>query len=221
MSIRVQLRFFAVVREQLGSSGENVELATASTVADLFAALAERHPSIVQLRPHLRCAVNMEFVSDEHVLYDGDEVAFIPPVAGGCSRARVTDEPLDPDATVSRVRAAKHGAVVTFQGVVRNHSHGETVAFIEYEAYAEMARSKLDEIAAEIGEKWPECDVQVDHRTGHLEVGDIAIVIAVASPHRKEAFSACQYMIDEIKQRVPIWKREVGPDGASWVGMGS
>ena len=163
----------------------------------------------------------MEFVSDEHVLADGDEVALIPPVAGGNGRVRVTSEPLEPEKVATRVQASKHGAVVTFQGVVRDHSDGKPVAFIEYEAYPEMARAKLEEIAGEIDAKWPSCDLQVEHRTGHLEVGDVAIVIAVASPHRKNAFSACQYMIDEIKQRVPIWKREVGPDGASWVGMGS
>ena len=133
----------------------------------------------------------------------------------------LSSEPLDMQELVGRVRRDEHGAVATFLGVVRNRSRGRDVSFLEYEAYESMALAKLEQIADEVSERWPGCRIVVTHRVGRLEVGDAAVAIAASAPHRKEAFRACEYMIDRIKEIVPIWKKEVGPDGSEWVGMGS
>jgi MoaE-MoaD fusion protein len=219
--MRVELKYFAVVRERVGCSEETLELPGGATVADLWSALEQRYDALRALRPHVRVAVNMEFAGDAEALREGDEIALIPPVAGGIARARLTDAPLDPQALARRVRQDQHGALVTFVGVVRNTHLGREVSYLEYEAYGDMATRKLEEILAECDARWPGCQVAVEHRTGRLEIGEAAVVIAVASPHRKDAFHACEHVIDRIKQDVPIWKREVGPDGSSWVGMGS
>jgi molybdopterin synthase catalytic subunit len=221
MSIEIRLRYFAFVREQLGLETESLALAEGADVSSLYTTLAERHPVLGRVRKHLRIAVNRNFVDDDYVLQAGDEVALIPPVAGGSDRVRVTPEPLDADALASQVRLDQHGAVVTFVGVVRNNSQGKEVSSLEYEAFIEMATSKLAQIIDELSDRWPDCNGAVHHRVGQLKIGEAAVAIAVAAPHRKEAFLACEYAIDRIKQIVPIWKKEVGPDGDFWVGMGS
>ncbi len=218
--IRVNVLFFAIVRERLGKRSQELEIPDGSTISDFWKALTSTHPGMDSLKAHIRTAVNMDFVEDSYTLKDGDEVALIPPVAGGAPVARMTLEKLDPDALARRVLSDEDGAVVTFAGAVRNHSQGRTVSFLEYEAYPEMAVHQMELVISEVSEKWPECRVLVDHRYGRLEIGDLAVVIAVASPHRKEAFAACEYVIDRLKETAPIWKREVGPDGTEWVGMG-
>ncbi|MDO8672163.1 MAG: molybdenum cofactor biosynthesis protein MoaE [Dehalococcoidia bacterium] len=110
------------------------------------------------------------------------------------------------------------GAVVTFAGVVRGFSKGKKVLYLEYEAYKEMAEKKMAVIGDEIKARWPVDGVAIRHRIGHLEIGDTAVAIAVSSAHRREAFEACQYAIDRIKQFVPVWKKEVWEDGDVWVG---
>ena len=218
--ISVEIRYFAIVRETLSTQRETLEIEAGATVADLFHKLSNRHPALRDLEPHLRVAVNLQFVDGLHVLQDGDEVALIPPVAGGQHRAHITKDPIDPGAVMARVFDDGYGATVTFTGTVRNTNKGNEVSYLEYEVYPEMAEAKMEEIASEIEERWSPCSVVVEHRVGRLIVGEIAIVIAVGAPHRKEAFRACESMLDQIKEMVPIWKREVGPDGDSWVGEG-
>jgi molybdopterin converting factor subunit 1 len=221
-TIAVHLRYFAVVRERLGRDAETVTQPHGATVADLCAELGRRHPALVALLPHLRVARNLDFVDGDAQLANDDEVALIPPVAGGTApRARLTQDPLDPTAIEAQVRSSRHGAVVTFVGVVRDHSQGRAVSYLEYEVYPDMALAKLESILSEVDERWPEVRSAVTHRYGRLDIGDAAVVVVVAAPHRKDAFAACAYVIDRIKEVVPIWKREVGPDGESWVGMGS
>ena len=115
-----------------------------------------------------------------------------------------------------RVRRDSHGAVVTFSGVIRDNSEGKNVLSVEYEAYREMAERELRRIGEEIREKWGLEDVALVHRTGKLNIGETAVVIAVGAPHRKVAFQACEYAIDRIKQIVPIWKKETFEGGESW-----
>lgn len=130
----------------------------------------------------------------------------------------ITREPILPEVVINRVRRDVHGAVVAFVGTVRDNSEGKKVLFLEYEAYKEMAEKKLHAIADEVREKWQLEDVAISHRVGRVEVGEIITVIAVAAPHRKEAFEACQYIIDRLKAVVPLWKKEVREDGEVWVG---
>jgi molybdopterin synthase catalytic subunit len=130
----------------------------------------------------------------------------------------ITEKPLVPEQVINRVhRKETHGAVVSFIGIVRGYSAGKKVLFLEYEAYKEMAEKKLREIAEEIKSRWQLEDLAISHRIGHLEVGEPVLVVVVAAPHRQEAFAACQYAIDRLKQIVPIWKKEVWEGGESWV----
>ena len=130
---------------------------------------------------------------------------------------KITDEVIEPDALYQIALKDDNGAVVTFAGVVRNHSGGKRTDHLVYEAYADMAEKKMREIGHEVRSRWGIEDLGILHRTGRLEIGEISVLIAVSSPHRSEAFAACQYAIDRLKQIVPIWKKEVGEDGESWV----
>lgn len=133
-------------------------------------------------------------------------------------RVAVTEEPLSESALSKEVRRPQAGAVVVFSGTVRNHAPGKTgVTKLEYEAYPEHVEQKLEEVAAEATERWPVLAVAVEHRIGTLEVGDDAVIVAVAAAHRAEAFEAARHIIDELKQRVPIWKKEHHSQGAEWV----
>ena len=130
----------------------------------------------------------------------------------------ITDEPLDPEAITARVTRDSNGAVVTFLGTTRDFTAGRTVLHLEYEAYRPMADNKLAQIADEIRDRWSIEDVAISHRLGRLEIGEVSLVVAVASPHREAAFEACQYSVDRIKQMVPIWKKEFFEGGEVWVG---
>jgi molybdopterin converting factor subunit 1 len=223
--VLVQVRYFAVVRERLGREQDSLELPAGADVAAALDALAARHPPIGALRPYLQTAVNRSMVRGEHVLVDGDELALIPPVAGGSdARARVAhvvaDRPPSLDACVAAVRGPDAGGIATFTGMVRARSQGRDVSRLEYEAYGEMAEQVFRQLCEELERELPGVRLAVEHAVGTLAVGDVAVVIAAAAPHRAEAFRACQAMIDRLKERAPIWKKETGPDGTSWVGMG-
>lgn len=130
----------------------------------------------------------------------------------------ITHDPLDPEAVTASVRRDTNGAVVTFLGTTRGLTGGREVTHLEYEAYRPMADNTLARIVDEIRQRWDIEDVAVHHRLGRLEIGEISLVVAVASPHRRAAFEACQYSVDRIKQVVPIWKKELFKDGEVWVG---
>ena len=134
------------------------------------------------------------------------------------ARAELSTEPLSVDAVVDRVRHEGAGAVDVFLGLVRETNEGLPVTLLEYEAYGPMALAEMERICGEIEPAMPEVRVAVAHRLGALRVGEAAVVCAASAPHRGEAFAACRKLIDEIKHRVPIWKREHGPEGAYWVG---
>lgn len=219
--MQVQVRFFAITRERAGVSEASFEVEAGATLGDLWALIAARYPALAPLRPHLRLALELEYVSEDTALRDGAEVALIPPVAGGSPRCTLTEAPIDPATIVRRVERPAAGAIATFQGVVRDHAHGKAVTHLEYEVYPSMALAKLREVAAEAEARWPACQVAVEHRVGRLEIGETAVLIAVSSPHRGEAFEAVRYTIDRIKEVVPIWKKEFSPDGSVWVGLGS
>jgi len=129
----------------------------------------------------------------------------------------ITREIIRTQSVIDKVLKETCGAVVTFIGTVRNNSEGKRVLYLEYEAYPEMAKKKLEEIAAEVRSKWPIEEVAVTHRLGRMEIGEISVVIAVSSGHRLVAFQACQYTIDRIKEIVPIWKKEFYEDGSAWI----
>jgi MoaE-MoaD fusion protein len=218
--MKIQVRYFAVLRERLRSEGETLELPEGSTVAAALALLAERHEPFGALRGRCQMAVNQTMVRADEVLHDGDELALIPPVAGGERHVRLLDEPLSLDRVVRAVASPDAGGIATFTGVVRRHSAGREVERLEYEAYREMAEKVMRELCDQIEAEIAGVRLAVEHRAGALVVGDAAVVIAASAPHRAEAFAACRALIDRLKQQVPIWKKEIGPDGAEWVGLG-
>jgi molybdopterin synthase catalytic subunit len=128
----------------------------------------------------------------------------------------LTREPIDHAVLVAHVRAAEDGAVVTFDGCVRNHSHGRRTLYLDYEAYESMALAKIREISAAIHEKFAIHRVAIAHRLGRLQIGETSVFIAVSAPHRRAAFDACRFAIDTLKRTVPIWKKEYFEDGAVW-----
>ena len=130
----------------------------------------------------------------------------------------LTDSPIDPQALVRRVMRRSDGAYVLFEGVVRDHHEGKAVESIFYDAYRPMAEKEMEKIVRDVEQAYPDVAVTVVHRLGLLVVGDSSIAIVAASPHRAEAFAACRTIIDRIKETVPIWKKERGPDGEEWVG---
>jgi len=163
--------------------------------------------------------VNKAYVTHDHELHDGDELALIPPVSGGDSRRyRIQSEALDPRLTESLVAHPGAGAIATFIGTVRDHGRGRAVTRLEYEAYAPAAELTMSQIGEEIRERWGIDHVAITHRVGLLGVGEASVVISVASAHRDAAFEACRYAIERIKEIVPIWKKEHYADGAAWLG---
>jgi molybdopterin synthase catalytic subunit len=216
--VRITILYFAVFREKLRRDSEIVELPDGADLAALVETL-ERHEPVRALRGRYRIAVNQEMV-DRATLRDGDEVALIPPVAGGSRHAVVLDRPLSLDRVVEAVRGPTAGGVVTFTGAVRGLSHGARIERLEYEAYKPMAEKVMAELCDEIEREIDGARVAVEHRVGVLAVGEVAVVIAASAPHRAEAFTACRAMIDRLKDRVPIWKKEVGESGEVWVGLG-
>jgi molybdopterin synthase catalytic subunit len=218
--MQIHVLYFAVFRERLGRDDETLELAAGSTVADALETLAQRHPDIAKLRGRFRVAVNQDFATDDQALADRDELALIPPVAGGAHHVVLSSEPLSLDRCIAAVSGPGMGGIVTFTGMVRLHSRGTTIDHLEYEAYAPMAVKTMTELCVEIEAEIAGVRLAVEHRVGSLAIGDIAVVIAAAAPHRAEAFTACRAMIDRLKDRVPIWKKEISVDGAEWVGLG-
>lgn len=217
--VHVTVLYFAAARERAGVGREEVALAVPS-VAALLQALVERHPTLGPLLPHLRVAVNQEFVTPEAAVPDGAEVALVPPVAGGSGLFRVVDQPLQLSEAIAAVGGEAYGAVVTFSGAVRDQTRGRRVVRLEYEAYAPMAERVFAQIAGEAAARWPGARVSILHRTGTLRPGELAVVIAAAAPHRAEAFDACRHAIERLKQDAPIWKKEHFEDGEVWVGLG-
>jgi len=188
-----------------------------ATVGELRLVLAAEHAIFDQLGERLAVSVNLELASLETTLQPGDEVAFLPPVAGGVGLCTISDRPLIEAEVAARVRGRDAGGVVTFVGAVRDRARGRDIEYLEYEAYPEMAEREMQRISDACAERWPGTRVAIAHRTGHLDIGDLAVIIVAAAPHRAEAFDACRYAIDTLKETVPIWKKEVASDGQYWV----
>jgi molybdopterin synthase catalytic subunit/molybdopterin converting factor small subunit len=207
----VTVRLFAGLRERAGWSRREVD---AATVADVWRAL-----DIGEEPAGLLYAVNKEYATPDRGLADGDEVALIPPVSGGAFL--LSDEPLSLDRVVDEVRDEGAGAIATFTGTTRIQSRGRTVKHLDYEAYEGMAERVMAEIAEGLQSRYELSAVAIHHRVGHVGIGETSVVIAVSAPHRQDALAACKDAIDELKERVPLWKKEVYEGGEEWVGRGS
>jgi molybdopterin converting factor subunit 1 len=218
--MQVRVRLFGALREAVGAKELSVEVTEGARVADLQAQLASEHAILERFGDRLAISVNYEIAPLDALLREDDEVAFLPPVAGGSSnppQCWLSEHALDVGEVVARVSGPGMGGIVTFVGAVRDHARGRNIRHLEYEAYPGMAEREMEKIAAAASERWPGCRVAIAHRAGHLEVGEIAVAIAAAAPHRAEAFEACRFAIDTLKETVPIWKKEIATDGEYWV----
>jgi molybdopterin converting factor subunit 1 len=203
--MRVRVRLFAALRERAGRDALELDLPEGARVSDALAAVDDLAGGL-----SLVLAVNREYADPGDPLSAGDELALIPPVSGGATTAphvAVRDEPLSLDALVARVQDPRAGAVVTFSGVTRE------VDFLDYEAYAEMAAEQMRGIVAAAVERHGLCAAAAEHRVGRVALGEPSVIVAVSAPHRGEAFAGGREIIDELKARAPIWKREEG----TWV----
>jgi MoaE-MoaD fusion protein len=220
--MRVRVLFFGQLKEIVGAAQEDADLSDGARVEDLFERYGRRFPKLAEFRDSIAAAVNQEYAEWRAPLRGGDEVAFLPPVSGGQQAATVEDilqlvrEPIDARTITETLRAPADGALVVFDGFVRNNFKGRQTLFLEYEAYEPMAYAQMREILAHIRAQFPVHRVAIVHRLGRLEVGETSVFIAVSSPHRAAAFDACRYAIDALKRFVPIWKKEHFADGALW-----
>ncbi|MEO6952192.1 MAG: molybdenum cofactor biosynthesis protein MoaE [Polyangia bacterium] len=217
--MRLTVLLFAAARDRAGSSTLQVEVSDTPTAREVLYACAAHKPELAPLLPQLRVAVNQVFVELDTPVVEGAEVALLPPVQGGSGPHLVlTSEPLSLERVVAAVSDEEHGAIATFSGVVRRTSHGKRVHRLDYEAYGAMADRTLRDLAAELVARYPSVRIAVEHRTGELAVGELAVVIAAGAPHRRDALSACEDAIEAVKARLPVWKREHTDEGAEWVG---
>jgi molybdopterin converting factor subunit 1 len=222
--MQIHVLYFAMLRERARLERETLELPAGADVAAARAAIGVRHPEVAALLPRVQTAVNRSMVPETRVLADGDELALIPPVAGGAGPRKIAigPAPLTVAEVMAAVEGPARGGVVSFTGVVRRQGHHlPDVIRLEYEAYVAMAAEVLADIAQEIEREWPGTHVAIHHRVGALAVGETAVAIAAAAPHRAEAFEACRAAIDRLKERAPIWKKEVGESGEVWLGFGA
>jgi molybdopterin synthase catalytic subunit len=209
--MKVHVRLFAGLRERAGWSQREIE---AATIADVWPALA-----LGDEPAGLLYAVNKEYATADRALADGDEVAVIPPVSGGAFL--LSEEPLSLERVVDEVRSEQAGAIATFTGTTRISSRGRTVTHLEYEAYEGMAERVMTEIADGLQARYQLTAVAIHHRVGRVAIGETSVAIAVSAAHRQDALAACKDAIDELKERVPLWKKEVYAGGEEWIGRGS
>jgi molybdopterin synthase catalytic subunit len=217
--IQVRLLFFAGQRDIVGQAAMSMHLERDTTLGGLWERLTTEYPQLQKYSGHLLYAVNQEFSTSATVLHDGDEVAFVPPVSGGVPELpepfAIIDKPLAAAPLESLVQTPADGAVVTFAGVVRDNFDGRATSHLTYESYGPMAVSVLRQIAQEAQATYAIGQVAVHHRVGQLEIGETAVLVVVAAPHRQAALEAVGYIMDRIKQIAPIWKCEHWADGAS------
>ena len=221
--MHIKLRFFASLRERLGRSEGSCEVPEGATVRTVWETLKQEHPTLVEVERSLAFAVAQEYVDGDHPLHDNDELAFIPPVSGGVmSNSRlscqITQEPIHLDELTAFVADPGAGAMATFVGTTRDSNDGRRVIRLEYECYPGMAEKEMEKIGQEVLERWPVKKVAMLHRLGRVDIGEASVAIAVSSGHRHAAFEACHYAINQLKETVPIWKKELYEGGEVWIG---
>jgi len=210
-AMKVRILAFAALRDRLGFCEKTVDLADGASVSDAAVLVFGGEPP-----RGLAYAVNEQYTATDRVLSDGDEVAILPPVAGGLPLLRVQADPIDVPALRAQVGDPGCGAVLVFEGTAREVA-GETLVSLEYEAYGPMAERFFAEVADEIQEQHGVDRLAIVHRTGSVALGEPSIAIVVASPHRAAGFAALRHAIERIKDKAPIWKKEVTEKRAHWV----
>jgi len=221
--MRVQILPFGMLKDVLSQAP--LELPAESTVADLLGVLSEhlrQQPSASQLLSRIAVSVNAEYAQPGQILREGDQVGLLPPVSGGLAETaaqivtHLTRQAIPADELVTAAKQGSDGAVVVFDGIVRDNTRGRLTLHLDYEAYEEMAERQIAELATQAGQRFGVRGVTLVHRLGRLEIGETSVLIIVASAHRAAAFEASRWLIDTLKKTVPIWKKETFVDGAVW-----
>ncbi len=227
--MRVKVLFFGMLKDIVGRMEEQVDLAPGARLSTVFDHYAGQFPRLRDMAGSIVMARNQEFSGLSTAVADGDEVAFLPPVSGGLDlyTHEITDaqgnfyaltrQPIDSREIVDRLVRGEDGAVITFEGVVRNNTKGRPTLFLDYECYESMAIKMMAEIGRDIAGEFPIGRISMVHRLGRLQIGEASVVIVVAAPHRKAAFAASLEGINRLKRLVPIWKKEHFADGEVWV----
>ena len=230
--MRVRVLFFGILKEMVGKPEDLIDLPEGASVRELLARYESQVPRLKESLPSLALAVNQQYSGADTRLSDGDEVAFLPPVSGGAPDAAgeaasgqragrrryalIVREVIDTPETIGRLRRGEDGAVVVFEGVVRNQTRGRKTLYLDYEAYEGMALEQLESLGNQALQRFQIRDLAIVHRLGRLEIGETSVLIVVVSAHRAAAFEACRWLIDTLKRTVPIWKKEYFEDGAVW-----
>jgi molybdopterin synthase catalytic subunit len=227
--IQVRVLPFGVLKDWLGASASTVELPDGATVAELLDHL-NATPGARSLQG-IAVSVNAEYASASQILYAGDQVGLLPPVSGGteddldfsvlsdpglAAFTGLTHQRIDSHPMVDAIKRGEDGAVVVFDGIVRNQTRGRQTLHLDYEAYREMAEKQMRELATEANTRFNVRHVTIVHRLGRLQIGETSVLIVVASAHRAQAYEASRWLIDTLKKTVPIWKKETFVDGAVW-----
>lgn len=236
MTFPWKIQLFAGLSDRFGSPVIHIETKTSSmTVADLKQLLADRFPEQADLVRISFVACNQTYASDDTVIQASDELAVLPPVSGGepedsdseaatpehasaDGRYVITKHPITSDEVLAKVIVPEHGAAIAFVGTTREWTMGQRTVRLEYEAYAPMAVRTMEQIGAELNERWPGTHTAISHRIGVVAIAETSVVIAVSSPHRDACYEASRYAIERLKQIVPIWKKEIWEDGSEWKG---
>jgi MoaE-MoaD fusion protein len=229
--MRARVLFFGMLRELVGLSAEDIDLPDGADVGSVFELYAARQPMLRKLAPSIVAARNQEFAGLSTPVADGDELAFLPPVSGGAADQEpetleirsglhyfaLTHQAIDTRIVIARLLTGAEGAVVTFEGTVRNNTHGRPTRFLDYECYESMALRVMARIGCEVAGNHAVSRVAMVHRLGRMLVGETSVAVIVTAPHRRPAFEAALEGINRLKKTVPIWKKEYFTDGEVWV----
>lgn len=220
--MEVRILHFGILKDTFGAT-TSMQLPDGATVGALLEALArERRDRLPEAAWRgIAVSVNAEYAQTNQVLSHGDEVGLLPPVSGGIVAdsnlvIALTREPIHAEHLIAAAKHGEDGAVVVFDGIVRNNSRGRQTVHLDYEAYEEMALKQMNELATQARERFGVRHVTIIHRLGRLLVGESSVLIIVASAHRAQAYDASRFLIDTLKKTVPIWKKEIFVDGAVW-----
>jgi molybdopterin synthase catalytic subunit len=238
--MRVSVLFFGVLKDLVGKSNETLDLPEGSSVRDVLEHYTSHVPRVRESLPSLAVAVNQQYAGAGTKLKSDDEVALLPPVSGGSGKAEggtplrqaqgeqsgqpagrrlyasIIRDPIDTQSVLDCIKHGEDGAAIVFEGVVRNQTRGRKTLYLDYEAYEEMALQQMEALAEQALKEFKVRDVALVHRLGRLEIGETSVLVVVASAHRPAAFEACRWLIDTLKRKVPIWKKEYFEDGAVW-----
>jgi molybdopterin synthase catalytic subunit len=231
--VRVKVLFFGLLRDVAGRSEDDLELPEGQPVESVFEHYAQQFPRIRLMASSIVLACNQQFCDRATTVRDGDEVAFLPPVSGGSGQGApythfiedessgnffaLTREPIETAAIARRLLRGEDGAIVNFEGVVRNNTKGRATMFLDYECYEPMAVKMMAAIGGEIAGSQSIGRIAMVHRLGRMQIGETSVLVTVTAPHRRPAFEAALEGINRLKRLVPIWKKEHFADGDVWV----